>query len=359
MKITLLYILLFLVSCSSSSKKQSDIIIHDTDIDFPTADTIEFTPRQSFEILDNIRPLWCVKDSVLFVEIYNNPDRLGICYSINSGKEISTIINIGRAANEANTSCSFKYGEDSIHFCDNIYHNIKTFAINDIISKPMWERPFSINMIPDSLISSHFTKIDTITIFGTNSNLNQLSYYRNYLYYTYDGKDLSFFGEVRREAFETQKDYEESVKEKCLFQTTKIATNKNRVIIANIFGIALHVVDPHKKKIIKERYYNTYKYNPSNARTFTTSKYQSCFVLCSDEYVYCVSQVKDEKKSAEMDRKIFENHIFVFDWDLNPIRKYFFVGNDKINLSHDGKSLYRLVRNNENDEKRDLLEYKL
>lgn len=357
MKITLLIILLFLVSCSSSSKKQSDIIIHDTDIDFPTTDTIEFTPRQSFEILDNIRSLWCVKDSVLFVEIYNNPDRLGICYSINSGKEISTIINIGRAANEAATSCSFEYGKDSIHFCDIIYHNIKTFAMDDIISKPLAERSFSLNMIPDSIVTNRFTKIDEKTTFGTNRNSSESSCFRNYIYFTYDGKEVSFFGELRKEIFETLDDYKTFIDKRNVFQNITYATCKNKVVVAEYLGIALHIVDPHQKKIIKERYYN--KYITSEDTKIATGEYQWSDVFCSDEYIYCISRKKNEKKSVETGRNVLEKHIFVFDWDLNPIRKYFFVGNDKINLSHDGKSLYRLVRNNENDEKRDLLEYKL
>lgn len=353
MKISSLFILLLLVSCSSKSDKQSDIVIHDVDIDFPSADTIKFTLRQSFEILDNVSS-WHVKDSLLFVQTYNNPDRLGICYNINSGKEISTIINLGRAANEATTSCQFEYGDDSIYCCDTKYDNIKTFAINDIISKPMGERPFSINKIPDSLIALFFTKIDSIIIFGTNNNGDPASCYRNYLYLTYDGKDLSFFGEVRKEIFETQKDYETSIVEKKVFQTTSVAINKNRVVVAEAYGIALHAIDPYKKKIIKERYYN--KYNVSENGITASGKYQSSDVYCSDEYIYFISRVQNEKKSAETGLNIFEYHILVFDWDLNPVKKYFSCMNNRPNLSHDGKSLYLLV---ENDDKRDLFECKL
>lgn len=340
-KITLL-ISLFIIGYSCSSEQKTDVI-KDIDFDFPTTDTITFNPLKTFNIASDVKSIH-VKDSVLFV-LENNNDNLGYCYSINSGEKISTILNKGRAANEQIDPFVF-FTKDSIQFIDmNTISSrlIKTFSLDDIISKPISERTFSVTHFTQDTLSLYFyVKIGNETIFGTNAKSEKDS---DMCYFIFNPEKVFSFGKYEKEIFDSKESYD-CKSQGSILMFSHIRLSGDKVIVAYQFGMGLNVIDTDKKAITKERYYNKFKCNEDG---FTPIfKYKCKTIECDDENIYYFTR-------NIMDDDEYMN-ILVFDWELNPIKRYAIKCNRNDFMSYKDKTLYLMTQGEETME---LLEYKL
>lgn len=348
----LLYTFVILISSCASSVQQDKNRLHDLDTDFPVADTITLNPilKQTFENMSNINN-FIVRDTIMYC-FENNDDNFGYCYGINSGVKLSTIINKGKANNEM-TSIVTKnnmFIDDSIQFIDTKSRIIKIFSINDILTKPMNERVFSTYKLPDEIINTfNFTKYNNI-ILGTSDYIDDTI---NYKYFTLENGKVSLFGNVKKEIFEPEMELNRAIISG-VFNITNFTNHNEKFAVANFHGIVLQVIDVNKKIVKYDRYYQKFKIEESDGviKTMPTD-YKTISIGCDEKYIYC--QVRKSAR-GEINGKI----ILVFDWELNPIKKYFIrphaLDKNRFYISKDSKSLYYLTTE---DEKPKLYENKL
>ena len=346
MKQNLILILLFIVSCTSNSK-QDGIIIHDLDKDFPTTENISFSPIQSFEIMSQILN-FAVKDSSMFM-LERNTNDFGHCYNINSGKVISTLIGKGRAQNEMANVIGIELHGDSIMFKPSFFlERIKIFATKDILTKPMGDRKCSTVEIPDSLTSFNFIRIEKDKLFGLYENRFDD---RNEIFFTLDDKGASLFGEIKKELFED----ELSNSDMRSHTNNELFINyKNKIVASRGNGLLLEVIDVNNNTTDFSRYYNKIKVKTKGAYTSISatgalSAFSLIDISCDAKNIYCLSHegINDEDE--------FGLFVYVFDWELNPVKKYELQSSHsdtycQYYLSEDGKSIYYLTIEDEKQE---------
>lgn len=126
-----------------------------------------------------------------------------------------------------------------------------------------------------------------------------------------------------------------------------------RIIAANVQGIMLEIINTEQKKIERGKYYD--KYIMEEESVGTTSDYDIRLIGCTKENIFCVV-VKGFK---ENDKIVDKSFILVFDWELNPVKKFYVADNmegDLFWFSNDCKSICRM---NVNTEKQELFEGKI
>lgn len=211
---------------------------------------------------------------------------------------------------------------------------LKTFSINDILTKPMGERNFSTIARPDTILSNCILKIDDSKIIGS---INYPMGGKCNNYFISDGEEVSIFGDFQKELFELTDKVDDLTLRKSF--DPWFASYGDKVVAANKNGIFLQVIDINKKVIEKQRYYNKIKhrdeYKPDDSYIY---------VRCDDKFIYCALTKLDKEKTKKSGKRISDKSILVFDWDLNPIKKYhlatFDLTSNLYYLSEDGKSFY-------------------
>lgn len=353
MKKLFLPALLVLISCGGSVNTDKTLVLSNLDVDFPVTDTIQPSYIQTFENIS--RTSTCaVKDSIIYVSEDNNSN-CGHSYNIYTGEQISTIINIGRASNEIPGLRGFLIKGDSIQLFDtyaiqsnNNPQTIKTFALNDILTKPMGERNFSSVTIPDTLFTISYLKIDGGIILGSNS-AGELT--NNLRYFISENNQITYFGDIMEGLVESVIVLDEKNKRLSYnpFVFTEFGCYNEKIVAVNSSIMMLEVINTVEKTVEKGKYYDKYLIKNENQGE-STGCYRPSSVMCTKENIFCIAI----KKSIVGNKPIFESYIFVFDWNLNPVKKYYIAGGDALNfnyiLSNDCKSIYSISTNPEKQE---------
>lgn len=341
MKKKILPILLLCASCVSSNVKEESGVFSDMEVDFPVADTIIFTPKQSFEIISDVNHFF-VNDSVLFA-FENNLDNFGYCYDKNSGKKISVMLGRGNAGYEMQNRLSFGnliFG-DSIQFIDNQNGIIKSFALNDVLTKPIGDRGYSISMPPSSTSSVSFRKIGAGNMFGTYNGFMDES---NFRYFIQNGDEIAAFGEFRKDLFISEQELTNSVM-KSVLNNIHILSDNDKIVTSSFSGVLLQVIDGVKKTVDFERYYNkiNLSYTISDDNYAVSSKsittYSTIALGSNDKNIFCFIVNSYREKSSK--KRINDYSLLVFDWKLNPVKKFNLGNTGFFSLSTDCKSFYR------------------
>lgn len=344
MKKNILSILFLLASCSFP--KQEDVLIHKIDVDFPAVDTIAMDHKQTLILLRLPREI-IIKDTTLFVLGFEDNDvNVGLCYSINSGDVLTPIINRGRAANEiATQSYSLKImsHRDTIQFVDLISREIKSISLDDIITKPMGEREFSKTNVPTTIKSFNYKKIDNSVIIGCNSNGDN-----DAKYFVLDSSKITMFGEYNKEILVSRVNQEITNNIAAAQYDPIFANWGSKVISADARGITLELINAKTKSVVKDRFYTKFTFGEQVENTFSgdpvdiyTEK-----VYCTENKIYCIVKQINKIKSKEKRREYVDVFILSFDWNLNPIKKYY-VGTSnfygfKYFMSQDCNKIYCL-----------------
>lgn len=335
MKQKLFLILLLLTSCTSTNNKQEAAIIHDLNVDFPTADTISMEMIQKFDITPVVYS-FAVKDSTMFV-LEKSKENFGHCYSLSTGKELSTLLGRGKAAYEMTSipPSEIFFCGDSIQFANEDLRLIKTIAINDILSKPLGDRKFTTISLPDTIPAYSFSKIGNEMIIG---NLFSPVGEDDCRYFIYDGGKVFYFGNFNKDMLSPKTNFKEI---DYRMAEAQFASHGNKVVTTTEGkGVILQVIDVDKKIIEKERYYINKKGEPS-------PNYGVTEIRCDAKYIYCVISIMNKEKTKEAGERINNRYILVFDWDLNPIKKYYQsvlpMGSCRYSYSEDCKYAYYLT----------------
>lgn len=351
----LLLISISFFSCNSAIKNQATSI-SDIDTDFPITEELEFTPFNKFDILEIGGCM--IDDSILwFVRREENDDDFGSCYNLNIGEKLSIIASKGRAANELIELEDFQIIGDSVQFY--AYPNIiKTFAKKEIIANvPMGERKFSVTIVPDSIWVRRMVKLPNGSVLATI--MPALSEFEQAKMNEFNQKSVAIFNNKEANSYETinyesfdlgkAKGMELSANDliKCAYADGCIAIKDNDMAVFSVsHQFILYTFDINSGNVVKEKRYTKIQREEVRDETSTSlsttndRELEINNIKTNDNYILC--DVRESFFDEDKESKQYKEAIFVFDWDLNPVRKFDLPNrkNGCYRLSNDGSSVY-------------------
>jgi len=332
--------LLFLIgpsffSCNSTVKNQT-IPISNLDTDFPIAEKLEFNPFNKYDILGEGG---CVIDDSILWHFKEGEYDLGSCYNINTGEKLSTIASKGRAANEIIQFDGFNIIGDSVLLYTDRNRTIKAFAKKDIINNvPMGERKFSVTTAPDSIWVSQMIKLPNGSVLATiqpalfeYQKAEQTNVINQKTITIFNDKEANSYETIKYESFDIEKakGAELTVNNliKCAYSYGFIAIKDNDMAVFSVSDqFILYTFDLKSGNVVNEKRYTKIQRIVGGDEAFvsfeTTNDRQVSInsVKTNDEYILCLVQgyLNEDDKKMELYKKA----IYVFDWDLNPIKKF-------------------------------------
>ncbi len=325
-----LLLLLFTTFLALPSCKEEEDPRLALDTDFPKSEQIDFkkvnTYNQLFEGMISIKDsvIWCMTFGASAVE-------LGSCYNINSGEKISTIITKGKANYEiVRDSPVLDFIEDSVQFSTSKTGEIKTFAIKDIVEdKPIGSRDFSITQVPDSIHAYRIHKLPNNTTLATilpkyyynlsedDSEINKGSVlvYKNNSAVSYQSIPYDSFNIKDKQIDDINTTYS---KIKLAYTNGKIKSKDNKTAVFTVADqFILYTFDIEGGKVLKEKRYS--KFNPKNPELRNDIYLSINRIETSNNHIVCI--VSDRYKPEGSSKSIFRETVYIFDWDLNPIKR--------------------------------------
>ena len=330
------------------------IPISNIDTDFPVTEKLEFKPFNKFDIFE--RGFCMIDDSILW-SVEENEENFGFCYDLNTGKKLSTIASRGRAANELTELEDFQIIGDSVQLY--AYPNmIKTFGKRDIIDNvPMGERKFTVTIVPDSIWVRRMVKLPNGFVLATlmpafsESEKVEMNEFNQKSIAIFNNKEAKFYETINYESFDIgkAKDMELSANDliKCAYADGSIEVKGNDMAVfyaSNQF--ILYIFDVKNGKVVGEKRYTKMQREEVRSKTFASLNTMNEkhigieSMKLNDKYILC--DVKGYFSEEDKDSKLMKEAIFVFDWQLNPIKKFDLPDrkNGYYGLSNNGRSVY-------------------
>lgn len=352
-QLLLILISLSFFSCNSTVKNQS-IPISNLDADFPTIEKIEFDPFNKYDILEE--GLCTIDDSILWF-IKEGKSNFGSCYNLHTGEKLSTIVSKGRASNELIQLDYFDIIGDSVQFCID-QNTMKSFAKRDIINNvPMGERKFSVTTIPDSILVRQITKLPNGSVLVTimpalfGSEQMKMNEFNQKSVAILNDKEANFYGTINYESFDLgkAKGMELSANDliKCAYADGCIAIKDNDMAVFSVsHQFILYTFDINSGNVVKEKRYTKIQREKVRDETSTSlsttndRELEINNIKTNDNYILC--DVRESFFDEDKESKQYKEAIFVFDWDLNPVKKFDLPDrkNGCYRLSNDGSSVY-------------------
>ena len=352
-QLLLLFITLFLLSCNGVVKNQS-VPISNIDTDFPTTGKLEFEP---FNKLDIFEMGFCIIDDSILWSVKEGKDDFGFCYNLNTGEKLSTIVSKGRAANELTQLEDFKIIGDSVQLYTEV-NTIKAFAQKDIIDNmPMGEREFSVITIPDSILVRQATKLPNGSVLVTIMPV--LSEFEQGKINEFNKKSVAIFNNKEANSYETinygsfdlgkAKGMELPANDliKCAYADGSVEIKGNDMAVFSVsHQFILYTFDIKSGNVVNEKRYTEMQRIKStdemstSLRTVNDRQIEIESMRTNDKYILC--DVRGYFSEEDKDQKQNKEAIFVFDWDLNPIKKFDLPNrkNGYYTISKDCKSVY-------------------
>lgn len=341
------------ISFFSCSDKKPSGGISDFKIDFPSSGNLEFKYFNEYEILEEGNCM--IDDSKLWYFKENDQDlSVGYCYDLNSGEKLSMITSKGHADYELieldPDPNNIKMTDDSIQLRSD--NSIKTFSKKDILeNKPMNERRFSVETVPDSINVGRMTKLPNGSVVATmrvtrgRSPQQKLCNINDASVVVFNNNEVKAYETINYGSFDVEIPDSELKPSDVIKNAYTYGYNEIKNDIA-VFSVArqfiLYTFDLKSGNVVKEKRYTEMKGDGRPMSLFTTNDNDMdiTYMKSNDKYIYCIvgGYYSEEDKKAELRTR----KIFVFDWDLNPI-KCFDLPNDIKDgcvISNDCKSAY-------------------
>ena len=320
----LLLIGISFLSCTGTVKN-STVCISNMDTDFPITEELEFKPFNKYDILTQGR--YVIDDSILWSFERGDHD-LGSCYNLHTGKRLSTIASKGRAANEFTALAGFKMIDDSIQFYEG-FRTIKTFAKKDIIDNvPMGERKFSLVTVPDSIWAQEMVKLPNGSVLATihlapfaDQEVNEINQKSVALF---NGKEAGGYETIKYESFENKevRSDEMPINEriKGAYARGSIEIKGNDMAAFSVYNqFILYTLDLKSGNVVNEKRYMTPHAGDTNVSRIDDWSLDIAYMQSNDKYILCAVSEYERDENSLLQRK--NKAIFVFDWELNPIKK--------------------------------------
>lgn len=316
-------------SCNNAVKK-SITPISNIGSDFPITEKLEFKPFNKYNIFE--RGFYVIDDSTLW-HFKNGKRDFGSCYDLNTGKKLSVIASRGNAANELVELEWFNMVGDSILFYIG-QNTIKTSAKKDIIDNiPMEDRKFSVVTAPDSIFVSQMTKLPNGSVLATiRPAINKFE--KEKINET-NKKSIAIFNNNEVKSYETIKydsfDIEEATSKqidandliKWTYAQGFIAIkNNNMAVFSALNQFILYTLDLNSGNMVNEKRYTKIQ-RDGDEISFTTTNDMLLNIRAmkvNDKYILC--QVSGYFNEEDKNSGLQKEAIFVFDWDLNPVKKF-------------------------------------
>lgn len=350
----LLLISLSFFSCNNTVNNQV-IPISNLDTDFPATEKLEFKPFNKFDILkDDFYAM--IDDSTLWV-IREGEDDFGVCYNLYTGEKLSTIVSKGNAANELTQLEEFQIIGDSVQI--SIYPNtIKTFAKRDIIENvPMGERKFSVTIVPDSIEVRRMVKLPNGSVLATimpalsESEQTKMNEFNEKSVAVFNNKEANYYETINYESFDLEKAKDRELPAndliKCAYADGSMNVKDNDMaVFAVSHQFILYTFDIKNGNVVNEKRYTKMQRVESRDETSTSlstindRQIEIKSMQTNDKYIVC--SVRGFFSAADKESKQPQEAIFIFDWNLNPIKKFDlpYRENGYYTVSNDGSAVY-------------------
>lgn len=354
-KFLLLLIGISFFSCTSTVKNQT-VPIFNIDTDFPITENLEFKPFNKYNILN---AGFCMIDDSILWHFEEGEYNFGSCYNLHTGEKLSTIVSKGRAANELIQFDGFNIVGDSLLLYTDRNRTIKAFSKKDIIDNvPMGERQFSVTTAPDSIWVSQMTKLSDGSVLATiqpalfeyqkNANRNEINQKSVVIFNNAEAKS---YETIKYESFDLGKTKGTELTEndliKSSYSNSHIGIKGNDMAVFSVSDqFILYTFDLKSGNVINEKIYTKMQRNVEADKSFVSfetvneRKVRTNSIKTSNKYIACAVQgyFSDEDKES----KLYKEAIFVFDWELNPIKKFDLPKrkNGYYTISNDCKSVY-------------------
>lgn len=359
MQFLLLLISVSFFSCNSTIKKPA-ISVSNIDTDFPITEELELKPFNKYDIF--YEGVCAIDDSILWYIKIDGTDDFGACYNLRTGEKLSTIASKGRAAHELTALEGFDMVGDSIQFYTYGNRIIKSFAKKDIINNvPMGERGFSLITTPDSILISRMIKLSNGSVLATirpsifEYEQTKMNEFNQKTIAIFNDKEANSYLTINYENFDIEKAGDKELSSNDL---VKMAYSDGLVGIRNndvaVFSVSnqfiLYTFDINDGNVVNERIYTKMQrikrdksFTPFSTKNDKHMKIHSMKV--SDEHILCMvsGYLSEEDKKLGL----LKEAIFVFDWGLNPIKKFDLLNreNGYYCISNDCNSVYCCEKN--------------
>ena len=344
-------------SCNNATKK-SIIPLSNIDTDFSVTEKLEFKPFNKYNILGD--GICEIDDSTLWY-FEDSENDFGACYDLNTGKKLSIIASRGEAVNELSELEGLKFIGDSVLLYAN-RSTIKTFAKKDIIDNiPMEDRKCSVITTPEDIFVHKMTKLPNGSTLATirppfefeKKKINEIN-----------KKSVAIFNDNEANSYETIKydsfDVEEATRKqrdaneliKWAYAQGDIEIKDNDMAVFSVCDqFILYTFDLNGGKMANEKRYTKILRTEGEMSYMTTNDMHLSIeaMKVNDKYILCQvdGYFSEEDKESELQKEI----IFVFDWDLNPIKKFELPNPEEkegyYTISNDCKSVYFYEYNDE------------
>lgn len=325
-------LILSLFGCNNTDKNQ---IIYATEIykDFPKSEKLEFKPFNKYNIKEF--GICFMNDSILWY-LEDNTNIIGHCYNLNTGKQLSVIGTIGKAKYEFLEEPSISFVGDSVQF-HTINKDLKIFSQNDILeNKPMGERKFSVVNVPDSLSVLRMTRLQNGNTLATiepttflynkpkrvECELNK----RDVL--LFNDKEAKSYNSINYNSFEngneegSRENFKAGIKDQIKLAYANggfLVKNNDLAVFFASSQFILYTFDIKNGKTLKEKRYTNFKATDQHGSP-NDLQLRINYALSNDKYILCY--VSGYFSTEDKEAKLKKNAIFIFDWDLNPIKRF-------------------------------------
>lgn len=323
---------LFFFNCSSPNVESP---ISEISVEFPTSEKLELKFFNKYNALSQIEDCF-VDDSVLWV-VSNHEDHFGYCFDLTTGAQLSVIGMKGKASYEFNGVNKILLSGDSIQFHTD-RDVIKTFAKKDIIEdQQMDQRKFSSTPPLDTIFVCEKIKLPNGSVLATMCGAkfgripsDEASFRRSsalelnkQMVAVLDSKEVNSYKTIHYEKFnitEGDSGIEDlDFKIKHTFALSHIGLKSNDMAVFSLERqFLLYTFDLNSRKVVKEKSYANLladQFSIVNDR-----RLRNLNMKCNDNYIVCY--VNGYLSKEDKESKTLKNAIFVFDWDLNPIKKF-------------------------------------
>lgn len=348
MKAKLLLCLFLFAGCTST--EELAIEFQDLERDFPKSEVLVPEVKGNYELYDFPRSM-IIKDSLIFIQ-ENTPTNFGRCFHMESGKELATIINKGKANFEMLHVDKLKLWGDSIAaISGNPPRALKIYSINDILNvNHNTQREF---ILPDTTSGFSFEMIGGNSLVGVSEMVDKKY---DEKYYISNGDSVTFFGKVSDKLIQSNLELDNRNRRGACF--CQFTHHNGKVVAMTGSALQLEVINVKTCKIEEQRFYNRIdlyiEKNEAGVMTQARTRITGRAVAANDKHIFviCLNVTDPEKE-------IYDTSLLVFDWKLNPVKKY--VINEKLYPFYftEGCDFLYALQTSENEEYHTLLKYTL
>lgn len=328
-KLLLVIILLTVSGCTNTPSNYQAFPLSDLQTDFPQTDTLNFEKVNTYNIFSHNAIE--VSDSTLWT--FNmGGDEIGYCYDLNTGKEISTIASFGRAKNELdNDYSSINIGRDSIFFFYEGEKMIKSFSMKDIKNNvPLGERRPTITHIPDSLNATLINKLPNGAFLMTLSPIlrHGKQDFNPYSLALVHNNEIRTYATINFNSYNLVMDKENPLSAnefiKANYAYGEISTKNNNMAVLSVNNqVILYTLNLLNGKVMNEKRYTEMKCETNGYTSNNDLELSITNIDSNDKYIFCI--IKGYMNKKDKDNKEIEKRkqmLLIFDWQLNPIKKY-------------------------------------